>query len=280
MSLKVPSALVTADWLFENLNHEDLLVLNGTIPKVSGEKSNDFEDIQIKNSLFFDIKNTFSDTEAPFPNTAVEAKTFQEKAQQLGVNQNSCIVVYDDFGVYSSPRVWWLFQLMGFTNIAVLNGGLPEWISKGYPTEKKKTRTLPKGDFIANYKPTKISFTEDVLDNISTKKALVIDACSQGRFNATEPEPRKEMKGGRIPNSKNLPHSKIVKNAFLESVKNLNEIYTALNPNKLPLIFSCGSGITASVLALGVYVAGHENYSVYDGSWTEWASTPNLPIEK
>ena len=280
MSLKVPSALVSVDWLHNNLNQDDLLILNGTIPKVSGKRADEIDDIQIENALFFDIKNTFSETEALFPNTALDAKTFQEKAQQLGVKQNSCIVVYDEFGVYSSPRVWWLFQLMGFTNIAVLNGGLPEWILKGYPTEKKKTRTLTKGNFIADYKSDKITFTNKVLENINLNKALVLDARSQGRFNATEPEPRKGMKGGRIPNSKNLPHSEIISNGFMKSEKKLVEIYTSLNPNKLPLIFSCGSGITASVLAIGAHIAGYKNYSVYDGSWTEWASTPNLPIEK
>lgn len=280
MHLKVPSALVSVDWLYENFSNPNLIILDATIPKIQGNSENTFKDTQIKNAVFFDLKNAFSDVNAPFPNTVPNASTFEKEAQGLGVNNDSCIVVYDNYGIYSSPRVWWLFQLMGFKNIAVLNGGLPEWIAKKYPTEKPRNNQLSTGNFKANYQPQKISFTGDVLKNIETEMSLVVDARSKGRFFATEPEPRKDMKGGHIPKSKSLPHTEIVIDNFMISDNNLRNIYNQLNPNQLPLIFSCGSGITASVLALGAEIAGVKNYSVYDGSWTEWASTPNLPIEK
>ena len=205
---------------------------------------------------------------------------FQDKAQEIGVNNNSCIIVYDEIGIYSSARVWWMFQLMGFTNIAVLDGGFPAWKSKEYPVEQKHLINLSKGDFKSFYQPDKIKFTKDVLENIKNKENIVLDARSKGRFYATEPEPRNDIRGGHIPGSVSLPYSEILDHQYLKSNEDLKSIYQDLNTLKKPIIFSCGSGITASVLALGAEIAGIKKYAVYDGSWTEWGSTNHLPIEK
>lgn len=280
MSIKVPAPLVSVDWLKANLENNSLIILDGTIPKVTSKNKNTSKKIRIKNALFFDIKNQFSDTSAEFPNTMIDARTFEKKAQELGINQDSCIVVYDDFGLYSAPRVWWMFQLMGFKNIAVLNGGLSEWIANDFPTEEPKDYQLEKGNFKTDYQSDKIVFTDDVLGNITSQDYQVLDARSKGRFNATEPEPRVGLRGGHIPNSFSLPFSEISENNQLKSVKELKEIYKSNNPKNKPFIFTCGSGVTASVLALGAEIAGFSDYAVYDGSWTEWASTLNLLVEK
>lgn len=279
MALKVNSPLVSVDWLFEHLEDESLLILDATIPKVGSTTTVLEEKIQIKNALFFDL-NDFSDATASLPNTMMTADEFQKQAINFGINTESCLVVYDDLGIYSSPRVWWMFQLMGFTNIAVLDGGFKEWKLKNYPTEKPTIRKLPQGNFKANYQSEKIKFTNDVLDNISSEKSELLDARSEGRFFATEPEPRNDVKGGRIPNSIGLPHSAILSSNKMKSVEELKAIFNSKNIDNKPMIFSCGSGITASVLALGAEIAGFKNHSVYDGSWTEWGTTPNLPIEK
>ena len=280
MSLKVPSSLVSVDWLSNNLEAQNLIVLDATITKVASKSKFKNEKVSIKNAIFFDIKNQFSDKTSRFPNTVLDVTSFEKEAQNLGINNNSCIVVYDDYGIYSSPRVWWLFQLMGFTNIAVLDGGLLKWKEQNNPTEKPRENLLKEGNFKADYKPNKIVFTKDVLENIKSKEYVVIDARSKGRFYATEPEPRKEIKGGRIPNSLSLPYSEIIENDIFKSKEDLKKIYKNLNPDNQPIIFSCGSGITASVLALGAAVANFNDTAVYDGSWTEWGSTENLPIEK
>jgi thiosulfate/3-mercaptopyruvate sulfurtransferase len=281
MVLKISKSVVSVDWLFKNLDSQNLIIFDATIPKVTAKKevSSD-EKQQIKGAFFFDIQKTFSDESAPFPNTVLSAKAYEEKAQQLGINQDSCIVVYDDLGIYSSPRVWWMFQLMGFTNIAVLDGGLAAWSSKNYPTEKPTNRQPKKGDFIANYQSEKIKYTADVLSSIESDSFLIVDARSHGRFLGTELEPRKDVKGGRIPNSVSLPYSEIVENNFMKSEKDLRSVFNKINPKNKDFIFSCGSGITASVLAFGAEIAGIRNHSVYDGSWTEWGSTEGLPIEK
>ncbi|APZ47162.1 sulfurtransferase [Polaribacter reichenbachii] len=281
MSLKIDKPLVSVDWLFHHLNDEKLIVLDATLPKVTAKKETEIEEkYQIENAIFFDIKKVFSDVNAPFPNTVLSAKEFEEKAQNLGINKDSCIVVYDDLGIYSSPRVWWLFQLMGFTNIAVLDGGFPEWKLKEYPTEKPMNHQFKKGDFSADYQPEKVKFTEDVLAAINNKNLLIADARSKGRFYATASEPRADVKGGHIPNSVSLPFSDVLLNGKLKSESELKSIFKTINPENKEFIFSCGTGITASVLALGAEIAGYKNHAVYDGSWTEWGSTKDLPIEK
>tara|TARA_R110001592_G_scaffold266_3_gene1475 strand:- start:4675 stop:5523 length:849 start_codon:yes stop_codon:yes gene_type:complete len=280
MFLKISKPVVSVDWLSRNLDSQNLIIFDATIPKVTAKKevSSD-EKQQIKGAFFFDIQKTFSDENAPFPNTVLSAKSFEKKAQQLGICKDSCIVVYDDLGIYSSPRVWWMFQLMGFTNIAVLDGGLPAWNSKKYPTEKPTNNQLKKGDFIASYQSEKIKYTADVLSSIESDTFLIVDARSKGRFLGTEPEPRKDVKGGRIPNSVSLPYSEIVENDLMKSEEDLRSVFDKINPKNKDFIFSCGSGITASVLALGAEIAGIKNHSVYDGSWTEWGSTDGLSIE-
>ena len=277
MSLKIPSFVVSVDWLLEHLENESLLILDATIPKVGSKKIEILEEkSQIKKAHFFDLKD-FSDAEAPLPNTMLTGEKFQQKAKQFGINNNHCIVVYDDLGIYSSPRVWWMFQLMGFENIAVLDGGFPEWKAKKYPIEKFSHKTLSKGNFTANYHFEKITFMTDVLANVSSKKYLVLDARSEGRFFGTEPEPRKEVRGGHIPNSKSLPHTDILDGTKMKPTDELKMIFETKNLENKPLIFSCGSGITASILALGATIAGIKNHSVYDGSWTEWGLS-NAPI--
>lgn len=281
MSLKTEIPLVSSDWLLHHFDDKNLIILDATLPKVTANKEIEIDEkYQIKNAVFFDIKNVFSDVNAPFPNTVLSAKEFEVKAQNLGINKNSFIVVYDDLGIYSSPRVWWLFQLMGFTNIAVLDGGFPDWVSKEYPTEKPQKKQFKKGDFIANYKLEKLKFTNDVLVAIHDKNYLIVDARSKGRFFATTPEPRANVKGGHIPNSVNLPFNDILFEGKLKPEKELKLIFKSINPDNKAFIFSCGTGITASILALGAEIAGYKNGAVYDGSWTEWGSTKDLPIEK
>lgn len=279
--LQITNNLVSVDWLFKSLHEENLVILNCTIKKITNKSKEQKQEInQIKGAIFFDIKNEFSDKKSNFPNTVLHPKEFEKKAQEIGVNKNSIIVCYDNLGVYSSPRVWWMFKLMGFNNIAVLNGGFPEWKSKNYPIEKTTKSINNKGNFKVNYKPEKLKCTKNILASIKDNNHLVFDARSNERFYGTAPEPRREVKGGHIPKSISLPYSEILENGKLKSEEELKSIFNNLNPNNKELIFSCGTGITASILALGAELSGSKNYAVYDGSWTEWGSTNGLPIEK
>lgn len=278
--LQIEKPLVSVNWLYQHKDATNLIVLDGTIPKVTQQEENNFEENQIPTARFFDIKKIFSIQGAAFPNTALESDDFESEARKLGINKDSCIVVYDIHGIYSSPRVWWLFKAMGFHNIAVLDGGLPAWKKAKYPIEKKQTHNFGFGDFEANYQLGKIINSDIVLESISNTSKQILDARSSGRFNATEPEPRKEIRSGHIPTSKNLPHSSLLNDSVLKSKEELEHLFQKVNPDNKELIFSCGSGITACVLALGATIADYKDVSVYDGSWTEWGSLPHLPIEK
>lgn len=282
MHFKINKCLVSTDWLFNHINYSRLIILDCTIPAITEKQSNlkKKEKKQIKGAIFIDIKNAFSDKNSEFPNTVLSAKDFEIKAQNLGINNNSLIICYDDLGIYSSARVWWMFQLMGFKNIAVLDGGFPEWQSKKYPVEFSNNQQLTAGNFKINYHSDKIKHTEDIKSALKSSDKIILDARSKERFHAVTPEPRKNIRGGHIPNSKSFPFSEILVDGKMISEEKLQKKFLKINPNKKEMIFSCGTGITASILALGAEILNYNNYSVYDGSWTEWASTEGLPIEK
>ena len=279
--LKIDRPLVSVNWLFQNIEATNLIVLNGTLAKVKVKEAiNKAESQCIPNTRFFDIKKVFSVQGADFPNTTLEPKDFESKARGLGINQNSCIIVYDEYGVYSSPRVWWLLKTMGFDNVAVLNGGFPAWKNAGYSVEEKQVKHFKKGDLKVDYKSSLLINSKTVLSTFNNDAKQILDARSSGRFYATEPEPRAKIRSGHIPNSKSLPYSELVFKGKLKTKEELIILFNKVNPNKKELVFSCGSGITACVLALGAEIIGCKNSSVYDGSWTEWGSLSHLPIEK
>ena len=277
--LRVPDVIVDVDWLYKNLNHSNLIIFDATIEKVTDNQSTKDNQKYIPKSIFFDLKNTFSDQESILPNTVIPFSKFELEAQKLGISNKSCIVVYDNLGIYSSPRVFWLFRLMGFYNIAVLSGGLTAWIENKLPTVSERKQIEVKGDFTANYTPEFFSSVTDVRKAISERAISIIDARGEDRFLGLTNEPRKGLRSGHIPNSSNIPYTKVLNGGKLTSKESLKKIFKSKEVPQKKAIFSCGSGITASILALAYEYIGNRNYSVYDGSWTEWGSDIENPIE-
>jgi thiosulfate/3-mercaptopyruvate sulfurtransferase len=278
--LKIHTPIVSVDWLLQNLGQPNLVILDATMKKITLDK-NEFENPNkyIPNARFFDIKNTFSDTSSSFPNTMLSADKFQEKAQLLGINKESAIVVYDTIGIYTSPRVWWMFKSMGHDNIAVLDGGFPEWISNDFPTETEAKFQGSRGDFKTNYNLDYFSNKVDVLHAISDKSNVIIDARSEDRFLGMKPEPREGLRSGHIPTSLNLHYNDLLVDGKLKEREYLQTKFQEILAKEDKIIFSCGSGVTACIVALGAELSGYKKGSVYDGSWTEWGSLHELPIE-
>ncbi|MDU8887025.1 sulfurtransferase [Yeosuana sp. MJ-SS3] len=255
--------IVSATWLKTNLNALNLVILDASFPQ---------PEEQIPNTRYFDIKKKFSDAFAPFPNTLPSEEQFIEEARKLGINNSSAIVVYDDKGIYWSARVWYMFNAFGHNNVAVLSGGLPAWIRSGFETEPQTNYEVESGNFSGTYNPKFFKFFDDVKKESQDKSHTIVDARSEKRFKSLEPEPREGLRRGTIPNSINLPYTTLLDNGCLKDEKELKNIFETLVKEDSQLTFSCGSGITACVLALGATIADHKNISVYDGSWTEWGS--------
>ena len=270
--------IVSVAWLQANLKNPNVIILDASLKENQSNLKTGLENIQIKGAQFIEIKNTVSDTANPLPNTLQSPKQFETEAKKLGINKNSTIVVYDNLGIYSSPRAWWLFKIMGHQNVAVLDGGLPEWVKEGYPVEEiPENPTYALGDFEAKFIPELVKSKEQILENIQTKDAILIDARAENRFKGIGDEPRPGLRSGHIPGSINIPYTQLLQNGkFLPK----EELVTILKTDDKPLIFTCGSGVTACIDLIAYELIGKNPKSVYDGSWTEWGQLENLPIEK
>ncbi|WP_191859643.1 sulfurtransferase [Hanstruepera ponticola] len=271
---KFHKPIVSVEWLHKNKDATNLVILDASIPKVT-ENTNSTNDLCIPKARFFDLKNKFSNTAASFPTTYPTQDQFESEARNLGINNNSFLVIYDDKGIYSSPRAWWLFKSFGFENVAVLDGGLPAWIEAFYPLSKKEVYQGAIGNFTAKKNQDCMCFFDDVQKIVKNRTHQVIDARSQARFMGQEPEPREGLRSGTIPNSKNIPFQNLLVNGRLKSENEIRDIFQEVLEDDKPMVFSCGSGITACVLALGAELTGYKNMSVYDGSWTEYGSLIN-----
>lgn len=270
-NISITKPLVSVEWLHNHLNDKNLFVFDASMNKVTSD-ANEVETLQIPKAQYFDIKFVFSDTSAPFPSTVPSEEQFTKEAQKLGVNKNSTIVVYDDKGIYSCARAWYLFKAFGFNNVAVLDGGLPEWKAQGFKVETKRSNPRPQGDFIAKYNPEAFKFFNDIQESVKNNNHLIIDARSENRFKGVVAEPREGLRSGSIPNSVNIPFSKLLDGNCFKSKEEIKSEFEAINTKNEHLVFSCGSGITACILALGAELIDKKNVSVYDGSWTEYGT--------
>ncbi len=255
--------IVSAQWLNEHLNDSNLIVLDASQPVNVEER--------IPGARKFDIKNDFSDTSSDFPNTFPSKEQIESGCRALGINSDSHLVVYDSRGVFSSPRVWWMFNTMGHQKVSVLDGGLPEWKAQGFETEKPVAASYASGNFTAKLNASVVKDYQFMCSNLEHQNHLVLDARSKGRFDGTAPEPREGLPSGSMPNSVSLPYTEVLSDGKFKSVEELKEVFSQVVTDDRPLTFSCGSGITACIILLASEMALEREKSVYDGSWTEWA---------
>ena len=270
--------IVSVKWLNNNLSDKNLIILDASPDSnVSGLSASEDEK-SIPKSRHFDIKKNFSNKKSPFPNTVPSPQQFEEECRVLGINNSSKIVVYDNLGIYSSPRVWWLFNVMGHDNVSVLNGGFNEWIRQNYNTVLKSELEIDydRGEFVSQFQQEFVITYEDVLQNIELESFEIVDARSEGRFSGVAKEPRVHLKSGSIPNSKNIPYQLLMENGKFKSKEKLREIFIDRLKDSEKLVFSCGSGLTACIVMLASELAFKKSTYLYDGSWTEYAELQNL----
>lgn len=271
------SNLVSVDWLEQHLDGRNIIVLYTSMANVVTGQTEAIPEGLIPGSVLFDFEQVFCDKKSPYPHTMPNEETFQREVRKLGINTDSHLVVYDNKGLYCAPRVWWMFKAMGHDNIHVLDGGLPAWLHKNAPVERQLLQCKDVGNFQALSKPRSFVNTHTIVKHLT--KIKVLDARSEGRFKGTVAEPRAGLRSGHIPTSINLPFDLCLHNGHLKSTAELQALFSERGIDESSyIVTSCGSGVTACIIALAAYEIGLKRLSVYDGSWTEWGANSTLPI--
>ncbi|XP_074127692.1 3-mercaptopyruvate sulfurtransferase isoform X1 [Sminthopsis crassicaudata] len=268
-------ALVSASWVAKSLKASQplrLLDASWYLPKMNRDPRQEFEQSHIPGAAFFDI-DLCSDRTSPYDHMLPSATDFAEYVGKLGVGNGTHVVVYDasDQGLFSAPRVWWMFRAFGHDTVSLLDGGLRNWKREGYPLSSGKARSI-QAEFHATLNPMFVKNYEDMKDNIESRQFQVVDARIEGRFKGVEPEPREGIEPGHIPGSLNIPFLDFLTEKGLQ--KNAEAIQRLFQEKKVdlskPLVATCGSGVTACHVALGAYLCGKPDVAIYDGAWVEW----------
>lgn len=274
----MPDPVVSTAWLAQRLGNPGVRVVDATLPLVGqpGHGRDSYAAGHIPGAVFFDI-NAIADPDTDLPHMLPSPAAFAEAAGNLGLGREHTIVVYDAHGIYSAPRVWWTLRAMGYSQVFVLDGGLKAWVAEGRAIETAEASPAVVAVSLA-FEPALVADIADVTEVLASGAAQVVDARSAARFRGEAPEPRASLRSGHMPGALNLPFNEVVRaDGTLKPADELAAVFTHIDLAR-PIVTSCGSGVTAAVLALALARLGRFDVAVYDGSWTEWGGRSDTAV--
>ncbi|HUZ74784.1 MAG TPA: 3-mercaptopyruvate sulfurtransferase [Stellaceae bacterium] len=281
MSYAHPEALVSTEWLAAHLDDPKVAIVDGsfTLPGVTPTAQQNYASRHLAGAVFFDI-DQIADHGNPLPHMLPTPDAFARAAGALGLGDGQRIVVYDLAGLGAAPRVWWMLRIFGHADVAVLDGGLPKWLAEGRPVTQDVPHP-PVRRFTARFDPRLVRSKDELVANLASRREVVVDARSGGRFAGTAAEPRPGLRAGHIPGSVNLPSNELA-DAKTKTVLGADALAArlaaaGLSPDR-PVVASCGSGVSACVIAFGMHLVGWPAVAIYDGSWSEWGLPGDTPI--
>ena len=275
--------LVSTEWLAEALGAPDLMVFDATkyLPNEPFDGLTKYREAHIPGARFFDI-DVVADPDTNLPHMAPTAGRFARLMGDMGISNATRVIFYDQKGLQSSARGWWLMKLFGHEKAAVLDGGLPKWLAEGRATESGDAKPAAPSSYTPDFRADLVKGIGDVKRIIAHGGALILDARAKGRFDGTAPEPRPGLPSGHMPGAQSVPFNELLNADFtMKDVAALRARFAAAGADGgKPIVTSCGTGVTACILALGLKQAGLGDAAIYDGSWTEWAGRPETQKEK